>query len=408
MESINLQSLADNLQSVTGLIIQFVGVLLVTILSFFMTRSIRRTSLTYWTIGWIALSIALLSLVLTFRIGLWPGLSYSIYLLGEYVFALMLVAGCRNYSTGVRVSRRDMRLLGPAIIIALSLPQVFKDFNTFFIVHAEILAVLFSVAFYFLLPARRRGKPGPGLRVTMVALALLALDFAHYVPVFTYVKLLGFNGQFAYLKYTSVYDLIFEILLGFGTVMVVMEEVRQEVEEANRELIAARDRLEVLARQDPLTEALNRHAFYSLLEKKQGDATARTGGCAVVVDIDNLKPINDRLGHAAGDAAIREVARSIRSVIRADDLLFRWGGDEFLILLFKVSEVEARKRVDDLDTVLSEARLPGVTAPVPLIVSYGIAQFSTMSQIEQAIEKADSAMYARKQSRKLQERERVS
>ena len=56
-------------------------------------------------------------------------------------------------------------------------------------------------------------------------------------------------------------------------------------------------------------------------------------GTAVIADIDNLKSINDQFGHAAGDAAIRAVATAIRSLIRADDLLFRWGGDEFLLVL---------------------------------------------------------------------------
>ncbi len=54
--------------------------------------------------------------------------------------------------------------------------------------------------------------------------------------------------------------------------------------------------------------------------------------------MDNLKAINDGLGHTAGDKAIREVAGAIRSVIRADDLLFRWGGDEFLVVLVGLPE----------------------------------------------------------------------
>ncbi|HSE98216.1 MAG TPA: GGDEF domain-containing protein, partial [Blastocatellia bacterium] len=224
--------------------------------------------------------------------------------------------------------------------------------------------------------------------------------FAHYVPVMSYIEFFNDSMKLPYLQYTSIYDLILEILLGFGTVMVVMEDMRHEVEAANRELVAARDRLEVLARIDPLTEALNRHAFHSLLEKRQDPPAGGVSGCVVVIDIDNLKPINDRLGHTAGDAAIREVARCLRSVIRADDLLFRWGGDEFLILLFNISEPEARRRIDDLDAVLAETRLPGSTDAVPLIVSYGLASFTDLAQVEHAIEKADSAMYARKQSRK--------
>ena len=177
-------------------------------------------------------------------------------------------------------------------------------------------------------------------------------------------------------------------------------EARHEVEVANRDLIAARDKLEVLARIDPLTEALNRHAFYSLVDGDQEAKRLGASGCVVVLDIDNLKPINDSLGHAAGDAEIREVARAVRSVIRADDLLFRWGGDEFLILCFNISEAAASKRITEMDASLAFTSLPGASEPVRLIVSYGLAAFSGSRGIETAIDQADEAMYASKQARK--------
>ncbi|HWP42628.1 MAG TPA: GGDEF domain-containing protein [Blastocatellia bacterium] len=400
METVDLQHIAENFQSILGLIFQSVGIFLITSLSFFLTRSIRRTSLLYWTAGWIFLSLALMSLIAAFRFANARSAFYTIYFLGEYAFSFMLVAGCRNYATGALLAIGHMRLFVPFAVIAAIFPHLTDDFDKAFIPHSAIMAALFASAFFALQPARRRGKPGPGLRVMSVALALLALDFAHYVPVMFYIKFIDQSIKLPYLQYTSIYDLILEILLGFGTVMVVMEDMRQEVEGMNKELIAARDRLEVLARIDPLTEALNRHAFHSLLEKKQDPPAGAVSGCVVVIDIDNLKPINDRWGHTAGDAAIREVARCLRSVIRADDLLFRWGGDEFLILLFNISEAEARKRIGDLDAALTETRLPGSQDVIPLIVSYGVARFNGIDQIEQAIEKADGAMYERKQSRK--------
>ena len=155
---------------------------------------------------------------------------------------------------------------------------------------------------------------------------------------------------------------------------------------------------------DPLTEALNRHAFYSLMEKNETSAAVSQPGCVVVLDIDNLKPINDSLGHSAGDEAIREVARTVRSVIRADDLLFRWGGDEFLILFCNLSESGAHKRVDDIDASLALKQLPGSGTSMPVIVSYGLATFTAMSEIERAIEKADSAIYSHKHARKAQQK----
>jgi predicted signal transduction protein with EAL and GGDEF domain len=166
----------------------------------------------------------------------------------------------------------------------------------------------------------------------LMALGFLSVGFLHYIPVFGARKgLWGFTAPVSYFQYTSVFDLFFEILLGFGTVMVLMESVRREVELANQNLMEARDKLELLVQMDPLTEALNRHAFHSLLRKPERGEAAKTSGSVAVIDIDNLKPINDTFGHTAGDRVIRAVARAMRSLVRADDMLFRWGGDEFLV-----------------------------------------------------------------------------
>jgi diguanylate cyclase (GGDEF)-like protein len=390
---------SNDIQSVIGLTVQCAGIILITGLSLFMTRSIRRACLNYWTAGWVCLSVSLLALSIAFRVSASRHIAYPIYFLGEYAFGFLFLSGCRNYASGSILSKRHWYVLVPGSALAVGISLLTSDFNEAFIPHAAIVAVLFGAAFSALLPAHATHS-SPGLRVMSTALVLLTLDFLHYVPVMTYVRLSQATLPPAYLKYTSIYDLILEILLGFGTLMLVMDEARREVEVSNRELIAARDKLEVLARIDPLTEALNRHAFYSLLDGDEEAGELGASGCVVVLDIDNLKPINDSLGHPAGDAAIRDVARAIRSVIRADDLLFRWGGDEFLILCFNISEAAARKRIEEMDASLAFTSLPGAAEPLRLIVSYGVAGFSGARGIEPAIDAADEAMYASKQARK--------
>jgi diguanylate cyclase (GGDEF)-like protein len=148
---------------------------------------------------------------------------------------------------------------------------------------------------------------------------------------------------------------------------------------------------------DPLTESLNRHAFYSLLEKHHDRTETRIEGCAALIDVDHLKGINDSLGHHAGDAAIRAVANAIRAQIRADDLLFRWGGDEFLFLLFGVSRTEGRARMARLNDALRDTILPGSVKPVAVTVSYGLVAFDASTPLELVIERADAEMYSVKQ-----------
>lgn len=385
------------MDSNVGLAIQCVGVLLITLLSIFMRSSIKSAALTYWTAAWALLSLSLLSLFVGFQSGSQQTIFFTCYFFGEYVFGLLFIAGCRNQTAGTTLSRKFNYFLIPAIVIALALPYASRDFNDLFMIHATIMSGLFMISFVTLRRASRSDEASPGIRVMSTALLFLAIGFLHYVPVFGARKgLWGVTVPLSYLQYTSVFDLLFEILLGFGTVMVLMESVRREVELANRKLMEARDQLELLVQMDPLTEALNRHAFHSLLRRPEAGQDAVTSGSVAIIDIDNLKPINDTMGHTAGDKAIRAVARAMRSLVRADDMLFRWGGDEFLVLMFKLPEAEASRRLEQLNAILKENAERWIGMPVTVTVSHGVAGFNALTDLGQAIEIADKAMYAQR------------
>jgi diguanylate cyclase (GGDEF)-like protein len=386
-----------------GLAIQCVGILLVALLSMSMRGSIKSASLKCWTRAWLSLSIALLSLFAGFHIVPGHRLLYSVYFFGEYAFGLMFIGGCRYLASGASMTQRCYSMLIPAALLAIVLPWLSADFNDLFMVQAAVMASLFAVSFIALWPAVRQKETSLGLRIMSAALILLTIDFLHYLPVFGARKgLWGITIPGAYLQYTSIFDLILEILLGFGTIMVLLEGVRTEVEATNRELTSARDKLELMARMDPLTEALNRHAFHSLLSRDAASPGSEVDGCVAIIDIDNLKPINDTLGHNVGDKAIRAVARAVRSLIRADDMLFRWGGDEFLVLMFKLRKEEASRRMQSLNEILEENGEQWTSATVKITVSSGVCGFESLKDLGQAIETADQAMYgSRHQARTL-------
>ena len=385
------------MDSNAGLAIQCGGVLLITLLSIFMRSSIKSTALRYWTASWASLSVSLVSLLIGFQLAPNRTLFYSVYFFGEYIFGLLFIAGCRSQMTGASLTKNQKYFLIPALAVALVLPHVSADFNDLFMIHSAILATLFLVAIFTLRKSQRSEEPSPGIRVMSVALTLLTIGFLHYVPVFGARKgLFGITVPLGYLHYTSIFDLLFEILLGFGTVMVLMESVRREVEMANKKLLQARDQLELLVQMDPLTEALNRHAFHSLLRGPETGQEVVSSGSVAVLDIDNLKPINDTMGHTVGDRAIRAVARAMRSLVRADDMLFRWGGDEFLVLMFKLPQPEASRRIAKLNKILEENAERWVGMPLTVTVSFGVAGFTSLTDLGQAIEQADKAMYAQR------------
>src|SRR5262249_53492570 len=157
--------------------IQVSGIALIAVLSFFLTRSIRRTFLDYWTAAWSCLAIALLSLGIGFHVAELSATLYGIYFFFEYAFGLLLIAGCWNYAAGGSITRKHLYAAIPAAALPAVLLWFSHSFDVLFVPHAAIIAALYGVAFRTLSATRRRDKPSPGLRVVRLALGLLALDF---------------------------------------------------------------------------------------------------------------------------------------------------------------------------------------------------------------------------------------
>lgn len=387
------------MDSLTGIIVQFAGIFLIALLSVFLKRSLKSVTLNYWSLAWGSLAVSLLSLLWGFAM---PDLSlyfYFGYFFFEYLFCFFLIAGCRNYSFNAVITKRYAFWLLPAAALAVALASTGKNINNYFFLHALALATFFSTAFYVLTFTKKSRKKSFGLQVFRAGLVLLTLDFLHYFVLFGLR-----NTQYAipipeiYLTYNSLIDLVIEVLLGFGMIIVLLEKVILESEKANRKLQAAHFQLEQLAQTDPLTTAFNRHAFYSFLQKQNEKRSIR--GCVCVLDIDSLKPINDIYGHNTGDLAIRAVASEVRALIRADDLLFRWGGDEFFVIMVGMNRELADLRFATLESSLMDLKFHGMEEKINVGVSYGIAEFAHFSEMENAIAAADAEMYKQKMEHK--------
>ncbi len=382
------------MDSKIGLIIQIAGVSLITLLTLFLRRSLKVVALKHWTHAWLFLSFALFCLRLAFSYDEYSTQLFSFYFLTEYIFGFLLVAGCRSLGDNGEMPIRQEILLLPFIIIAFSLPFVATDFNLVYNLHSLIIAAFFTVAIVELWRAKIRTF---GWRVMMLALALLIVDFVQYFAVFMVRQFYDFPAE--YLMFNSIIDLVLQILLGFGMVIILLELVLSDAKIANEKLRKAHEKLEELAHIDPLTTALNRHAFHGYL-KRHGTNGASASGSVGFFDIDDLKVINDMYGHAVGDIAIRAVVRAIREIIRADDLIFRWGGDEFFIIMVGLDAESAYKRVSRMEAMLTNLRIDGVNHPLTIAVSHAFENFDDVSRLEATIEAADAKMYRQKQSRK--------
>jgi diguanylate cyclase (GGDEF)-like protein len=155
------------------------------------------------------------------------------------------------------------------------------------------------------------------------------------------------------------------------------------------------DHLLRLAESDPLTGCPTRQALRAWFERWEGGEPVSV----VLIDVDELKRINDRHGHDAGDEALRLVAGVLKGSIRPGDLVVRWGGDEFVAVLRGAGHDAAKRRFTGLIGGLEEATAD-FPYPEPLRVNWGVASCVAPSDISRALAEADERMYAMKRRRR--------
>ncbi len=158
--------------------------------------------------------------------------------------------------------------------------------------------------------------------------------------------------------------------------------------------------IERLAIQDHLTGAYNREAFFARAEAELVRAN-RFGHpvSLLMVDIDHFKNINDGFGHLVGDRILQQVVRRLRFMIRQVDLLARWGGDEFVILLPETNLQGAQCLAERLCEQTRVTPFQANDMTVPVTVSIGVTTLSESDRDVSAIlHRADMALYAAKQS----------
>lgn len=382
------------MESNIGLIVQLNGIFLIIILSLFLRRSLKLVALKYWTIAWLALSFSLISLRLAVDYPQMSSMLFTYYFLGEYIFGYMLVTGIRSLDEKFEFSSRAQWIFVPFVIVSIALPLISRDFYTILPFHTLFLSVFAGLAFYWLNRLEHRTI---GWHVMRATLALMTLNFVSFFAL----ELIQTESAFAktVLSYNYVINMVVQTALGFGMVIVLLEKVLSDFQRTNTRLEEAHKRLETLVHTDPLTAAFNRHAFYGFVRRSSGDEQSATG-CVGFFDIDGLKNINDCFGHSAGDSAIRLVVRSIRDIIRAEDLIYRWGGDEFFVIMVGMDAEMAETRMARLQNKLKQVSLDGVAEPLDIGVSWGFKNFTDMADLENSINEADAKMYEQKRLRK--------
>ncbi|MEP6503430.1 MAG: GGDEF domain-containing protein [Betaproteobacteria bacterium] len=187
-------------------------------------------------------------------------------------------------------------------------------------------------------------------------------------------------------------------LLLFAVVATLARRLRVR----NQLLSVSNEQLRLQAEIDPLTGLSNRHHLQALMAERPGKGLE---GTLYLLDVDHFKQINDQCGHAGGDTVLVEIARRLRQTLRDDDVIVRWGGEEFLVLVRPLPQHEAEALAQRLLCALADAPVLHEGKAVPVSASIGFGQFPMRTSTpqadlavnwERAISLVDTAMYQAK------------
>ncbi|WP_177243024.1 GGDEF domain-containing protein [Bradyrhizobium sp. Gha] len=166
--------------------------------------------------------------------------------------------------------------------------------------------------------------------------------------------------------------------------------------------------LEAAADTDFLLDIPNRRGFVRELQRAVAYMKRyRASGALIVLDVDRLKPINDSFGHAAGDEVLKAIATTLSRQIRASDVVGRLGGDEFALLLWNLSEADAKAKAAMFEQAIDDLSFTFRGQQVMAGASAGVALLGAQSDATRALEEADAAMYVRKAHRRHEPRIRL-
>lgn len=310
--------------------------------------------------------------------------------LNALISATFYVSSIQLLAEGVlRRAGLHLRLATHAAMFALVLGGMyyFSFVTSNLLVRVYILN--FSAGALMLLTALRFRKHCNGRtvnRVLLWALLIFGASFFIRTPLTTLRSLPHSAGPFGQTLFWVLLQLSLALMgavLGLVLLAAAMSDVI--------------DRLTLERDLDPLTETFNRRAFERLARRCVADKQSYPLAL-IAFDIDKFKSINDRYGHAAGDAVLRQFAAILRTAVHEKDVVARIGGEEFVLLLLRVEDKFAYQIAERLRTVLESTRFDQIDATLCVTTSAGIARYRLGEPVAELLARADHLLYAAKRA----------
>ena len=269
----------------------------------------------------------------------------------------------------------------------------FLAYFTFWVDHIEnriIIVSLGSIAIVLILILQLWRIQKTSLRFSANLMLAFFLVYGIFLIVRTIVIVLNPPQNASSLTPAQSATYLLSFALSFfwsmGFILMVSQRLRNDLME--------------MATIDVLTRISNRRATQTFLEKELSRAQrSQSEFTVLLVDIDNFKQVNDRWGHAVGDEVLVKTASIFHSMIRKQDLVGRWGGEEFLIIV--PGSCDSRVLAERLRSEIANTKHIYGTASFGITVSIGVACAGPSDQIDQILRNADEALYRSKQTKNM-------
>jgi diguanylate cyclase (GGDEF)-like protein len=375
-----------------SLLVQSAGTALLFVVFLMLYQKIRRRFFLDWIASWAFLLTGLTALFLRPFLGSTRGFFFFLHacLLAH---ALLLLRGLRRFrNEKVRSKKRELLWIVPVVGLAWwssAMPQGVT--GTIRILLATAVAYAVTAIVFAITPGSAAGRLllSASFLVWSAESALLAYAHARY----------GLPEQMPPLfQYSSFLAMFLEMLIAVGIIILLFEASQVQLAAEMHQLVSSEEQLKEMGIRDPLTGLYNRHYFNDIIRREL--ATSRRFGASLSVllaDVDRFKEINDKKGHAVGDDVLKFVANYLTACVRETDYVFRWGGDEFLIVLPKTDGPSAAAKAEELIRRLPN--IPGTDSLQPTL-SVGWAVHSSEVEFPITLAEADARMYAMKMERK--------
>ncbi|MEX2660889.1 MAG: diguanylate cyclase [Vicinamibacterales bacterium] len=349
----------------------------------------RRNYILYWSGAWFLTALAMLLASRDYTGEKTTAFAYGLSQFLSIVSGLVFVLSADAYRSRVALRKAYAVALLPVFLWFALSPLVLGPRSVFAPGHLLIGGSLVAAGAAHLFLVR-------GTRLVGAAVAGLMLVLTGVAHVWIAYSVADPNDEAA-AQVVFVMTAAF-LLTALGMQLMTFEDMTYELRLANRDLERAQTELRELVITDPLTTCRNRRFFDEIIGRElQRHRRYEVPLSMIFVDVDRFKAINDTHGHEAGDQVLQAVAGFLMKNVREADYVFRWGGDEFLILL-SCREAEARARAAALQSSFAKsAAAAGLPHGVGLSIGVTEVPVGT-TDIMRYVKEADERMYADKRA----------